>query len=80
MNDTNTLIKPLNDSNVMFIIGDSPTVTFNENVTVYYYPKEPKHIELKPAENKQINTIQKNSIFPRGVFKKIVNKISSFII
>lgn len=74
MNDTNTSIKPLNDSNVVFIIGDSPTVTFNENVTVYYYPKEsthiePTHIELQPADNKQINTKQKTYFFRRGIQK-----------
>ena len=37
--DTYISVKQLNDENVLFIIGESPTVTFNENVTVYTYPK-----------------------------------------
>ena len=32
-------IKPLNNKEVVFIVGNSPTVTFNNNVTVYTYPK-----------------------------------------
>lgn len=80
MNDTYSFIKPLNDSNVVFVIGDSPTVTFNENVTVYSYPKEPIHIELNPAENTNTNTNTNTNIHTKqkNIFKKIVNKISNF--
>lgn len=36
--DTFISFKKLNDNkDVIFIVGDNPTVTFNENVTVYTY-------------------------------------------
>lgn len=36
--DTCISIEPLNNKEVVFIIGNTPTVTFNNNVTVYTYP------------------------------------------
>lgn len=35
--DTFISFKKLNDKDVVFIVGDNPTVTFNENVIVYTY-------------------------------------------
>ena len=48
MNDINTANKsdeidtimynaPINNNEIRFIVGDNPTVTFNNNVTVYTY-------------------------------------------
>jgi hypothetical protein len=40
MNDkTCFTIEPLNNKTVIFIVGNGPTVTFNDNVTVYTYPR-----------------------------------------
>ena len=75
MHDTNTFIKPLNDSKVVFIVG-SPTVTFNENVTVYSYPKQTIVFEVENNENNENTKIQ--TVKTRNIFKKLVSKISSF--
>jgi hypothetical protein len=77
MNDTNTFIKPLNDSNVIFIIGGSPTVTFNENVTVYSYPKQTIFID-NTYDNKNTEMNVQTTATKKNIFKKLVNKISSF--
>lgn len=92
MNDTNTFIKPLNDTSVVFIVGGSPTVTFNENVTVYSYPNQTM-IDYIEDENTQIqnNKIQNNQIHnmqiqrtqtrktkSQNIFKKLVSKFSKF--
>ena len=48
MNDINTANKsdkiytnmynaPINNNEIIFVVGDNPTVTFNNNVTVYTY-------------------------------------------
>lgn len=42
MNETDIKIQKLkvkDENKVVFILGDSPTVTFDENVTVFTYPK-----------------------------------------
>jgi hypothetical protein len=85
MNDTNTFIKPLNDSSVVFIVG-GPTVTFNENVTVYSYPKQTIVLESKNNQNNEntkvesedIKNTQIQTVKTRNIFKKLLNKISSF--
>lgn len=88
MNDTNTFIKPLNDSSVVFIVG-GPTVTFNENVTVYSYPKQTIVLEAENNQNNQNNentkiesedskNTQIQTVKTRNIFKKLLNKISSF--
>jgi hypothetical protein len=73
MNDTNIFIKPLNNTNTknnQFIIGDSPTVTFNDNVTVYAYPK----VEYTDSytQTQQTQQTQKN------IFKKLISKFYKF--
>jgi hypothetical protein len=85
MNDTNTFIKPLNDSSVVFIVG-GPTVTFNENVTVYSYPKQTIVLEAENNQNNENTKIESEDIKntpiqtvkTRSIFKKLLNKISSF--
>lgn len=62
MNDTNTFIKPLNDTSVVFIVGGSPTVTFNENVTVYSYPKQTIVIEAENNQNNENTKIESEDI------------------
>lgn len=61
MNDTNTFIKPLNDSSVVFIVG-GPTVTFNENVTVYSYPKQTIVLEAENNQNNENTKIESEDI------------------
>lgn len=86
MNDTNTFIKPLNDTSVVFIVGGSPTVTFNENVTVYSYPKQTIVLEAENNQNNENTKIESEDIKntpiqtvkTRSIFKKLLNKISSF--
>lgn len=68
--DTYISIKKLNDQNILFIIGDSPTVTFNENVTVYTYPKV-NYKEPNVSKNAKI-TNEKNIV--SKIFKKLRNK------
>lgn len=85
MNDTNTFIKPLNDTSVVFIVG-GPTVTFNENVTVYSYPKQTIVLEAENNQNNENTKIESEDIKntpiqtvkTRSIFKKLLNKISSF--
>lgn len=86
MDDTYSFIKPLNDSNVVFILGDSPTVTFNENVTVYSYPKA-VYVELTPTmqqdniqEQKQTQTQTQSNMQTKqkNIFTKMFNKLSNF--
>lgn len=85
MNDTNTFIKPLNDPSVVFIVG-GPTVTFNENVTVYSYPKQTIVLEAEnnqnnentKIENEDIKNTPIQTVKTRNIFKKLLNKISSF--
>lgn len=72
MDETNIFIKPLNDKNTTFIIGDSPTVTFNENVTVYAYPR----IEYKEVSDSYTQTQHQKQTL--NLFKKIVNKLYKF--
>lgn len=50
--DTCVYIKPLNNKEVLFTIGNTPTVTFNNNVTVYTYPKV---IYEKETVNETVN-------------------------
>lgn len=74
ISDTYISVKKINDSSIGFIIGDSPTVTFNENVTVYTYPKissiEFSDIEYTNVESTNIDT-DSSSTSSR-------NKLSSF--
>jgi hypothetical protein len=62
--DTYMFSKPLNEYDVMYIIGNNSTVTFNDNVTVYMYPKK------NNFENEQVN---KN-----WDIKKIIKKFNLF--
>lgn len=39
MNDTYTIFQKLNNNDILSIVGDRPTVKFNNNVTVFIYPK-----------------------------------------
>ena len=55
--DTCISIEPLNNKEVVFIIGNTPTVTFNNNVTVYTYPNvicETDKMQSKPQSKPQI--------------------------
>lgn len=68
--DTYISIKQLNDQNVLFIIGDSPTVTFNENVTVYTYPKV--NYNESNISNDETITNEKNIV--NKILKKLISK------
>jgi hypothetical protein len=39
MNETDITLQKINNNDIIFFVGNSPTVTFNENVTVYIYPR-----------------------------------------
>lgn len=79
MNETYIKIEKLKDtdSNVLFIIGDSPTVTFNENVTVFTYPQVIYTNEVIDVNNtdkhfeKKENNKNKNKFYSffKSIFK-----------
>ena len=59
MNDKTCItIEPLNNKTVIFIVGNGPTVTFNDNVTVYTYPKV-NYLDLNEKSIKTENIIFK---------------------
>lgn len=39
MNEVYITTQKLNNTDTIFFVGDTPTVTFNNNVTVYIYPR-----------------------------------------
>jgi hypothetical protein len=84
MNKTYITLQKLNNND---IVGNSPTVTFNENVTVYIYPRincidsnEMFDIKSESVDirNEPIDTSDryhnKNKIF--AFFKKCIKKTS----
>jgi hypothetical protein len=50
MNKTDITFQKLNNNDIIFFVGSSPTVTFNENVTVYIYPRI-SYIDSSENEN-----------------------------
>ena len=74
MNDlTHISTKQLNN-HVVFIVGDSPTVTFNENVTVYTYSNMNYKEEIKEEVRKKVSTSPFNKFLKSLTNKfKIVN-------
>jgi hypothetical protein len=78
MNDvTHISTKQLKDNNVVFIVGDSPTVTFNENVTVYTYPNMNYKEEVSEEVKEEVVEV---STSPFNKFlKSIKNKFKVLI-
>ncbi len=75
--DTYIFTKQLKETGVTFIVGDSPTVTFNDNVTVYIYPKV-NNIENELVNNTgyiESNTIESNTIESNTIETKNVNNL-----
>lgn len=73
--DTCITIEPLNNKEIVFIIGNSPTVTFNNNVTVYTYPNV-NYIDISLNEAnfaKQNNNKNENLLFK--IIKTIKNTL-----
>lgn len=64
MYDTNIIFQKLNNNDIVFFVGDSPTVTFNDNIKVYMYPT---------VSYTSCNKINYNRIFI--FFKKFIRKI-----
>lgn len=76
-NDTNVYVTNLNNSDTIFIIGDTPTVTFNNNVTVYSYPKQ-EYKFVEDTIRKDENITKNNKINNR--IKLPNNKLKTFFI
>ena len=65
--DTYITSEKLNNKEVVFIIGNTPTVTFNDNVTVYTYPKVNYSDAPKINENMLLKIIKQ--------FKQILKRV-----
>ena len=62
MSDTYTTYQKLNNNDTLFFVGDTPTVTFNDNVTVFIYPKTVYIYPDEYSNNTNYNTNDKRDI------------------
>ena len=81
MSDTHTIFQKLNNNDTVFFVRDTPTVTFNDNVTVFIYPKtvyiqaEETEYTLDTLDTLDIH-FRKNRIYTKILlFFKSVKKI-----
>ena len=72
MNETDITFQKLNNNDTIFFVGNSPTVTFNDNVTVYIYPRI-SYIDSSVSENLDIrnkNFYTKTEIVDEKIYTK----------
>jgi hypothetical protein len=54
MSDTHITFQKINNNDIIFFVGNNPTVTFSDNVTVFIYPRINYYVDT--SENKTIDT------------------------
>lgn len=85
-NDTSISTELLNDKSVVFMLGDDSTVTFNNNVTVFSYPKY-EHVSYEGVkvviDKDSVNSSEETPFMIKSTtknkFKKYIKKYGKFL-